>query len=259
MHRNVFCTLAVAGLLALAGAAAPAAAEDCVTFDGVDHCALGSATLTQTSQGLSVDGIGDAPANGVALSFGDATSWRADADARGDGAGTASLHTTAIADGTTTSTATMQQAGERIELSATFTGAGSQSTYSAMVYNGGVFQGGTGGLANNQVAAYVNYRDPYNPWDPFDPIDWWDWWWDWPWGGWGFGILSANQACEWSFHFEQPVSLHLADGTRVTGDEIRLVEEVSAPGGYVYLSFDGITAQGNIDSLVFTSESVAGQ
>ena len=259
MHRKFPLSLALVGVLTLLVTAAPVAAEDCASFDGVEHCALGSSTLSQTPEGLSVEGIGDAPENGVALSFGNATSWRAAADARGNGSGTASLRTAAIADGQTTSTATIQQAGERIELSATYTGAGAQSTYSALVYNDGVFQRGVGGLANNQRAAYVDYNDPLNPWNPYEPIHWFDWWWWWPWHGWGFDILSTNQACQWTVQLEEPVSFHLADGSQVMGDEIRLVEEVTEPGGYVYLSFDGITAQGDLESLVFTSESVSGR
>lgn len=251
--------LALAGALVLLAAAPPAAAEDCVTFDGVEHCALGQSTLVLTPDGLSVEGIGDAPENGVALAFADATSWRAEADARGNREGTARLRTAAIADGITTSTATFRQNQGRFELSATFTGAGEGSTYSALVFDDGVFQGGTGGLGNGQAAAYVAYNDPANPWDILPMDDWWDWPWWWPWGGWGFNIRAVDQACQWTVQFEEAVSLHLANGTRVMGDEIRLVEEVRESGGYVYLSFDGITVHGALDALTFTSESLAGR
>lgn len=257
MHRTLrfsFVTLAVAFVLV---AAAPAFSQECATFDGVEHCPLGTASLTQSADGLTVDGFGESDENGVALSFADATSWRSQVDARGNGEGTASLRTAAIADGVTSSTATFEQNDGLLELSATFTGSGDDSTYSAMVYNDGVFQGGVGGLNNNQRAMYVDINDPLNPWDEPDPF--WDWPWRWPWIGWGFDILATNQACQWAIDFDTAVNFHLSDGTQVMGDEVRLVEEVDPDGGYVYLSFDGITAQGDLGSFTFTSESLAGR
>jgi hypothetical protein len=257
MHRNFrFSILALAAACALV-AALPAGAQECATFSGVEHCPLGTATLNQTAEGLAVEGFGDSDTNGVALSFADATSWRGQVNAEGNGEATAYLRTAAIADGVTSSTATFEQNGDLFELSATFTGSGADSTYSAMVYNDGVFQGGVGGLDNDQRAIYVDRNDPLNPWQDPDPYWWWPWWW--PWGGWGFDILATNQACQWTVGFEVPVSLHLADGTQVMGDEVRLVEEVSPGGGYVYLSFDGITAQGDLTSFTFTGETLAGR
>jgi hypothetical protein len=238
---------------ALPGAAL---AADCAEFEGIQHCATGSAKLSTTSSGLEVTGFDGQ--SGVAIQLGGATHWQIGTAFKGNSAGNAGFVSTAVAGGQVTSTMRFQQQGSQFGVTATFTGAGSGSTYAAMVYNNGVFQGGQGNIPSGSRAMIVNrYDNPLDPWvDPWDP--WWDPWW-WPWWWWhdiGFGLVASNGGCFHSFGTSEPVTFTLPDGREVVGNRVELVEEVRGSGSYPYLSFDAMRLTGTIESLTIESETV---
>jgi hypothetical protein len=241
--------------LAVSLPAAAFAAGNCVVFDGVQHCPLGSTSLSTTSSGLQVTGFGSSGTDGVAFQLPGATNWSIAATVKGNSSANSRLVSTAVADGVPTSTMVLQQQGQVLNISATFTGAGGQSTYSALVYKDGVFQGGTGGVPSGQPAMMMPYRnDPIGP--VFPPVDPWWWWWPWWWfHDWGFGISMAG-GCVHTFDTAGPVDFILANGTTVRGNRVELVEDIPISGSYPYLSFDAMRFQGTLESVTVQSESV---
>lgn len=239
-------------LLALPGTVL---AADCAEFDGIQHCAIGKAALSTTSSGLEVTGF--SATDGVDIALPGATSWQIGTALKGNGAGNAGLSVTAFASGSPNSNMTLQQNGQRFDISARFTGGGPGATYSALVYNGGVFQGGAGNIPNGARAMYVNYTNVGNPWNPQPWDPWWNPWW-WPWWWWhntGFGIVAQTGGCFHTLGASEPIVFNLPDGRQLRGDRVELVEEVRS-GGYPYLSFDAIRVTGTVESLTITSETV---
>ena len=250
-------------LLALPHAAL---AADCAEFEGIQHCAFGRASLNTTEAGLEVSGFGEAGTDGVHIALPGATSWQIGTALKGNGAGNARMEVTAYASGSPNSNMTLQQDGLRFNISARFTGAASggskaatAGTYSALIYNDGVFQGGIGNIPNGAPALYVNYTNPgwNNPWPP-QPDPWWWWWW-WPWWWWedtGFGLVAQTGGCFHTLSASAPIVFTLSDGRQLQGDRVELLEEVSRAGSYPYLSFDAIRVTGTVETVTITGETV---
>jgi hypothetical protein len=254
-------------LLALPGTVL---AQDCAEFEGIQHCATGNARLSTTSSGLEVTGF--TATDGVRIALPGAKAWEIGTALKGNAAGNANLSVTAFASGSPNSNMMLQQVGQRFDISARFTGsvtsgatagaktaaASTGGTYSALIYNNGVFQGGVGNVPNGARALYVNYTNVNNPWEP-EPWDpWWDPWW-WPWWWWedtGFGLVAQTGGCFHTLGASAPITFHLPDGRQVRGDRVELVEEVTGSGAYPYLSFDAIRVTGTVESLTITSETV---
>lgn len=262
---GVGCCIA---LLALTFAG-PAGAAECVTFEGLQHCPVGGATLATTPEGLRVGNFSASGQDGVNISLDLATSWTAEYN---NAAFSSAYHQTlftAVAEGAATSTArlgvTNEASGCKKSLAATFTGAGEKSTYSALVYRGGVLQAAVGGVQSGQIAARSIGGGPgCRPrWQTYAQCiqictN----------GGWPCGYCSnpcppdrvgfhtrANGACVWDF--AGPLSdWQLSDGRRVQGDQVVLVEEVQEAGSYPYLTFDAIQIQGNPNWFELFVESV---
>src|SRR5215213_4266357 len=92
-------------LLALTFAGGPAWAAECVTFEGLEHCPVGGATLTRTTEGLKVGNFSASGQDGVGISRDLATSWTAEYN---NAAFSSAYHQTvftAEAEGAATSTA----------------------------------------------------------------------------------------------------------------------------------------------------------
>ena len=251
IHRlaHVFAstTLASATLACVLPATA-FAQESCLTFDGLTHCPEGRASLrlSRTGETLAVRTSDSSGRDGVAIRFDGARSWSSVASFRGDGGRDARLVSTALADGFAVSTATMSRNGSKVELGATFTGSGSGSTYSVLIYRDGVLKASSGGNPNGSAAI-----------DVFSPCLWL--------GGvegdicdlvWEFRNSPGQSRCEWGLVSDELLTFRFPNGKRVRGDEVQLVEEISPNGGYPYLSFDEIVLRGTGDAIRLHSESI---
>lgn len=229
-------------LLTLTPIAAFAQGE-CADLDGIEHCALGAANLSIAKGGhIIIDNI-DGMTDGVSASFSEGVSWGSAVAIEEDPDGGNVLTAAARSAGEVTATNTVRRdADGELSASATFTGAVEGRTYSVLVYNGGVLQGGAGGINDGDTAFWIPTHDE-------DVMMWLI-------GFWGFHFRMANGGCEWELGLNEVRTLRLADGTVLEGDEIRLQEEVKGDGHYAYTGFDGIDIVGHATSLTMSSASV---
>lgn len=234
-------TLALCALFTLQ----PAAAQECVDYQGLEHCAVGGAAISTDGESLTVT-VDDPAATdaGVAVSFSEGVVWSSGTKIS-ESADTATEVTGyARSQGQVTSTATVRREDSgALGFSATFTGGTTQRTYSVLVYKGGVFQGGAGGIGNGAQYLFINPN-----WDE-DFIMWLI-------GQWTFRLSMDDGSCGWQFDLGEARVMQLADGTELVGDEIRLVEEIRDDGHYPYTGFDAIELLGNAPSLTLTSATV---
>lgn len=236
-------------LFTLVGIAAPVLAQSgCVAYEGLRHCPIGTASLSleEDDTQLLVRLASSAGQDGVAVSTPDATFWTSQAEVSPK---PGFFFATARAEGSVVSTTTLSRDAD-VAFAATFTGGSTSGkvSYSALVYNGGRFVGGLGGVPSGSTAARVlDFCDTESP--HFVPefcevITS------------SFGQPPTGE-CIWGYVFPLAVPLTLADGRVLKGDEVRLVEEIDAGGSYPYLSFDGVTLQATGDSLRLLSESTS--
>jgi hypothetical protein len=270
-HLGYSC---LAALVALALPSGQAHAQACVDFAGLNHCTTGSARLSVTEEGLKVQSGTTSGQDGVVVAVDGATSWTAGTRMERSGLAVEKTVLTAAAEGAPVSTATVQTQGLRSSYSATFTGSGQGSTYSAMVYARGVFQGGMTHVRNGTIGAtnpggpittgsgpaptctifpYAEcmqecYRHNWQPctycsnpcgssFDNLVSVP---------------GVLDGT--CQWTFALHDR-NVQLADGRIVQGDTLILREEVPAAGSYPYLSFDQIVIQSTAKSTTVSNES----
>lgn len=218
-----------------------AAAQDCVVFAGLEHCATGEASLELGEQGLSMHNLGNAGTDGVKIDVGHAIGWKARTDFDSPSGG--AIHLGAISDGAVVSTATIKASRDGLSFGSTFTGAGKGTTFSVKVYRDGELQGGQGGLTANRIIIGYNISiDEY--------MDWLQWA--------GFYLRMADGSCSWELEGDRdrPLALRLPNGDEVVGDEIRLVEEIRGGGNYPYVGFQGITVQAEADCCGHIGEEV---
>lgn len=240
--RNVTVCSLIVGVMSTGRAAS--AQSSSVVFQGLEHRAVGGATL-QLDAGrdtLDVSTFDPAGGDGVAVTKGEATSWTARLRAAGSPPANLSWH--AVADGRRISTASMRQVGDRFEVGALFTGA-TTANYTAAVYRDGRLVGAVG-----SVPSTAHIIVPESFCEVFGSI--------------GFIACdfvsnfhnSANGECEWRFAWRREVTVRLPNGAKLAGNELRLVEEVRPAGHYPYLSFDAMVMQTTARSLTLLSESV---
>lgn len=226
--------------------AVPAAAADCVTFEGLQHCALGSADLSLVNQGaaLRVDAFDPNGGDGVAIDLGGgATQWSAVLRRRLDAGD--SFVSTAVAGGQVASRAVVREGVMgHLAITASFTGGSSSSTYSALVYRDGQLVGGMGGLtgAGPVIVEPIDFCDLHPDSPLCDELD-------------DFDIDPAG-ACGWGFRYPLDRGFRLPDGQEVVGDELRLREELDPNGHYPYLSFDSMELTTSGEGLRIKTESV---
>jgi len=224
--------------------AAASAQSSTVVFEGLPHTAVGGATLRLDRDGtaLDVSTLDPAGGSGVAVALGDATSWTAGFGALAYRTVPLNLSWVAIADGQRISTAAMRQTSKGFEISASFTG-GTLPTYSAQVYIDGQLIGAVGGLP---PTARINLA--------------------------GFTFCETlSELCRLAIEFENDASsrcgwtigtgaqkgtFSLPNGVSLTGNELRLIEEVRPAGHYPYLTFDGMVMQSSAYQLSLFSETV---
>ena len=216
-----------------------------VVFQGLTHSAVGRATLhVDTARNtLDVNTFDPLGADGVAVGLRKATAWSARMTATTSTSMPLNISWHAIADGKRISTATMKQMGDNFDLSVLFTGA-TRPTYSVYVYNGGQLAGSLGSLP---PAAHVYIPPSVCDTPEFVPY---------------FTCRfvskfynTLNDECVWEFEWAAPQPVRLPNGTTVTGNKLRLMEEVRGAGQYAYLTFDAMVMQSSAD-LTLLSESV---
>ena len=231
----------VAGLMIFT---AWASAQSSTVFQGLTHTAVGGAVLhlDQGREALTVATFDPSGEDGVAVGLREATSWTARMEATGDDTLPLGISWHAIADSQRISSASMRRAGETFEFSAVFTGA-TRPTYAAYVYNDGRLVGSLGAL---QPTAHVVVPESFCRVPEFAAIL-------------NCRLTSrfhnVNAACVWEWIFGEKLAFRLPNGTVVTGNELRLVEEVRPAGHYLYLSFDAMQIRSNAD-LTLLSETV---
>lgn len=243
--KPVFSCLVLAATAAslLFFGALPAAAQGgCVPFNGIQHCPVGAAQLSLSSDGsaLIASGLGPGGGDGVTSAFSQARFWQANTSLES----AASEDTTvlsSISNSVTTSTATLQHSGDLLELSATFTGDASDSSYSVIALNGGAFAGGIGGISSGGIGATVQ-GDGRRTRRLAD----------------GFEVIIPSGACRWDFILVNPMPVTFPDGSTVLADQIQLLEEVDGPGHYPYTGFDAIVTQSTANAIMISDETVVG-
>jgi len=224
---------------------AVAAQSPLVVFRGLDHARVGNASLTLDSRedALLVRTRDPRGVDGVRVALGrEATSWTARMRPSLATGLPFNLTLGAIADGQPISHAFLRQNGDLLEVSAHFTGA-TPSTYSAQVYNNGRLVGAQGGLsARARVGFAVDICTAVPDFCEWVP---------------GF-FTTAMSECVWRIGSATGVDTEMVmpDGAVLTGDELRLVEEVDPAGHYPYLTFSAITIQTNAPTLTLFSETV---
>ena len=232
----------VAGLMIFTAWAS--AGSSPIVFQGLTHTAVGGAVLRldRSREALTVATFDPAGGDGVAVELREATSWTARMEASGDDTLPLGISWHAIADSQRISSASMRRAGKTFEFSAMFTGA-TRPTYAAYVYNDGVLAGSLGGLP---PTAHVVVPESFCRVPEFAVIL-------------NCRLTSrfhnVDAACVWEWTFGEKLAFRLPNGTVVTGNELRLVEEVRPAGHYLYEKFNAIQLRSNAD-LTLLSETV---
>ncbi len=219
----------------------------CVEFAGNPHCGLGTAALRLSANdgSLTVTNMRSAGKDGVSISLPEATSFIPDGT-YANPASTSTQIANAISDGVTTSTIKAVTTDRGTVYSATFTGNGQATTYSAILSRDG-----------REVARIANIPNGGTGLPPVQPsalgrI--------WRWIKFHVRIVpasaasaTASGACSWeqSFDPSAPAKVTLASGQTVEIDNIELLEDVPVGGSYPYTSFDRIdyTASGGTFTL----------
>lgn len=226
----------------IAGAALAHAQSSPVVFQGLPHTAVGNATLQlDPARGaLDVIGLGSTGADGVAVRRKGATSWTARIEVPTTGI-PLDLSWSALADGRAIGSGRLRQDGDTFEMSAVFTGATTAPTFSAQVYNNGQLVGAIGSLPST---THLDLPIAFCRAAP------------------EFCVLRGDfqtlpdGACMVKIVGPRAVPVRLPNGTIVTGNELRLVEEVRPAGHYPYLGFDTLVMRSDVPSFAILSESL---
>ncbi|MFE8598555.1 hypothetical protein [Archangium violaceum] len=224
---------------------AQAQAQQCMSYRGLNHCALGTARLSLLGSDLRADAGSTSGKDGVAINTGLATAWVADTRLDNSIGSTHSLLLTSVSDGAPTSTATIQMQGDLETYSATFSGAGAESTFSVLVYRDGVLQTAVGGIRNRQMAVQAQRITDPNDANRTNKH---------PKPRTQFHVLATG-ACQWSIE-DGPRIFTLPNGKIVQGNQLVLTEEIRGPGSYPYLGFEQILFQSTSKSVTFVDTSV---
>ncbi len=255
-----FCGSA-AGLLALCALLATvptAAAENCIRFDGIDHCPVGNAQLALAPNGskLIITGLGAGGNDGVRSMFSGVGLWQADMSAPPASFGEG-FSFSAISNGFRTARATLQlDSTEGLVFQTEFTGANGDHPYTLQVISNGFLVAEFNNLDSAVTFAAIPNPGPTIPgWPP------WPGWPEWPDDDWppfpgDFGLDTLGQ-CFYGFNFSADVRVQISNGLgQAVGDEVRIVEEVGA-GHYPYASFDGMITRATTSGFAIDGEAVS--
>jgi len=227
----------------MAGAALAHAQSPPVVFQGLPHTPVGYAALQlDPARGaLDVVGLGSTGKDGVAVRKDGSTSWTARVEVPVAATQLLNLSWSALADGRRIGSGLLRQNGDTLEMSGVFTGATTTPTFSAQVYNNGRLVGAVG---SQPPSARVFFPITICTWVPeqcriaaeFHTLD--------------------DGACMVKIVGSSAVPIRLPNGTIVTGNEVRLVEEVRPAGHYPYLGFDTMVTRSDAPSFAIVAESL---
>lgn len=247
--------------LAAALLAGPALAQDCVEFQGIDHCPVGEATLGLSEDGLVVQNQGGV--SGVSSRFSPTVHWNGQMEFPPGLPHQTTL--SSISGGETTSRLLIEPEGNGFRARATFTGASEQPTYSVLIYRDGVLQGALGGFDGSEPGKSADRPTKPatrgdGPQDKValyvDGIYWGEidiWWW------WDFHFFIAPPGgCNWGMSFSQAVPFQLPNGEQVLGDQVVFAEDVRGDGHYPYLGFESIETATTAPGFTITDELAEG-
>lgn len=222
----------------------------CLEFRGNRHCALGGAALTSNGEALIADGLKSAEKDGVAILLPDVKAFIPTGKFQEQG-GPSTMVARSINEGVSTSTMTTSTSAEGMTLSASFTGNGDESKYSAIFYSEGKETGRIANLPNGGSVSLMWPRFPCEPWpwciiEPLLPPV--------------FRVLADAPhlgACEWGFRTGTPMEATLSSGEHIKVDFVELREEVSPDkSSYPYLTFNRIDYLSDGGSLTLTDERI---
>ena len=221
----------------------------CVEHNGLSHCPLGKGEVVSADgKYVEVTGMRSAGVDGVSISLPEVTSFNPSGFHEADG--DSQMIARAFSDGSVASTLTDVTSGHEVTLSASFTGNGNKSTYSAIFTRAGeevarISRIRTGAevptplsrpcrppeCPPRYVAPFKNNRHVQ-------------------------GALPGS--CSWTVRFdeEDPSTIQLADGEVVEIDQVELLEELPAKGSYSYLGFDRIDYTYDGGKLTLTEEEL---
>ncbi len=226
----------------MAGAALAHAQSPPVVFQGLPHTPVGYAALRlDPARGaLDVMGLGSTGKDGVSVRKDGSTSWTARVEVPVAGV-PLNLSWSALADGRRIGSGLLRQNGDTFEMSGVFTGATTAPTFSAQVYNDGRLVGAVGGQPSSgliyvpvNICTFVPELCRITA--EFHTLD--------------------DGACMVKIVGSRAVPIRLPNGTIVTGNELRLVEEVRPAGHYPYLGFDTMVMRSDAPSFAILSESL---
>lgn len=227
------------------GGKSPQVLSNCVSgFTDITSCPIGAAALQQTSDGISVSGMGSA-ADGVASNFENATRWERSAYVHWPSDNSGHLLFSAMSDGEPVSTLSITQTATpgELELFPSFTdGSNGASQYVAIIYSQGAYQGG------RPIGLSETVRAILHEWDLI--------WWAMTQFSWrSIPDDPTLGACVWNMKVGGAITIEFSDGTAITGDEVEFVEYIDS-GSHPYTSFQGIKVQGQVDGYDILEESI---
>lgn len=250
-------------LLAALVLAAPATAQECVPYQGIDHCPVGLAVLSAGPDGLTVTSPGGSGEDGVVSRFAPTTFWNARLAIPAGAGNNQATHFSSISAGEVTSELDITPENGRLHLEATFTGDAETSTYSVLIYDDGILVGSLGNFSGegdgnqlsgkaagkNRLAQKIAlYIDGIYMGQIEEP-----WWWPWV----SFGISNGG-GCIWGMQMAHDVTFSLPDGNHVVGDQVRFEEDVRGPSHYPYLGFEAIETRSTAESFRVVNEMAEG-
>ncbi len=257
--------------LALPLAQAQAQDQDCVTFQDLNHCGVGEAYVSATDEGVRIENGDVSGESGVVIHTGMASHWTAGVFSESDAPEHGKMLLSSVSEGSMTSTATLVTEDGRAAYSTTFTGAGEESTHSALVYYQGQLQGVMTRLHNGGVNVFEP-DEPVTPWPPPSPscrpayqswnscmdqcqsMGYWSCNYCYTPCNYSFSVTPRGQ-CQWTIDLAHPY-VELSDGRILQADRLVLSEEVHGPTNYPYLGFDEIHLQTTANVTQIVSESV---
>jgi hypothetical protein len=238
-HVSAVVVPVVAGLLI----GTVSANAQSVVYQGFKHTPVGAATLrVDTSRNvLEVGALGPTGEDGVAVKTTTATSWTARVRTPLTKGVPLHMSWNAIADGRRIGSGVLRQTGDQFEIRPIFTGGISSPTFSAQVYNAGRLVGAVGG--QSPVGKIPTLADICRTTPEFCEFT-------------GTFHTLPDGACMISILTAAVTTFRLPNGAVLTGNELRLVEEVPPGGHYPYLGFDTMTMLSDARSFEIAAETL---
>ncbi|QSQ20464.1 hypothetical protein JY651_35210 [Pyxidicoccus parkwayensis] len=212
-------------------------------FEGIETCATGNATVSESEQGVNVSGVSAPETDGVSSNFAGAIGWSQRSTLPASGMKQLAL---AARDGDQVISTLKVSPGETEDLlilQPGFTGTAGGSHYQVRVYQDGTLVGTATHAPLEEVA--VKRKRP------------WYWWLINFTGTWNQRADEprSDGACVWGLEAgEDAFSVEL-DGVEVGGNELYLVEVIGS-GHYPYTTFSGIDVTGEAGDFTILSESI---